>query len=451
MNTSCPDAPARLKSLDAAVRRGALDQLLAAWRAGEITLPPASDLVNLHCHTCFSYNGYDHSPSSLAWLAREQGWHMMATVDFDVLDGVEETLAAGDTLGVRVAAGLETRTILPEFAAYEINSPGEPGVSYHIGVGLTRGEAPAEAKRLLAQMRRTAAERNRDLVARVNAYLDPVTIDYDRDVLPLTPADNATERHILIAYDVAARRRYPQRAALLAFWAAKLRADEAVVDQAIGATPSPSELVRGKLMKRGGVGYVPPGPQSFPSYAEVTRMIIACGAIPVLGWLDGASAGEQRMDELLDLVLALGVGAVNIVPDRNWNIADGAQRAIKVRALNDFVEQARARDLPILVGTEMNKAGQPLVDDFDAAPLRPLRGDFLRGANWLYGHTALERALGRGYQSAWARSHLPARRERNAFYAAIGAALPPGQAGQACARALAARDEPAALLAALAG
>ena len=31
-----------------------------------------------------------HSPSSLAWLAAERGWHGLATVDFDVLDGVGE-------------------------------------------------------------------------------------------------------------------------------------------------------------------------------------------------------------------------------------------------------------------------------------------------------------------------------------------------------------------------
>jgi hypothetical protein len=49
-----------------------------------------------------------------------------------------------------------------------------------------------------------------------------VAVDYDRDVLPLTPSGNATERHMLIAYDVAARRAFPAREALLAFWGGKL-------------------------------------------------------------------------------------------------------------------------------------------------------------------------------------------------------------------------------------
>jgi len=40
----------------------------------------------------------------------------------------------------------------------------------------------------------------------------------------------------------------------------------------------------------------------------------------------------------------------------------------------------------------------------------------------------LARGLGLGYQSAWAKSELPTRRERNAFFTAAGRALPPGPA-----------------------
>ena len=46
-----------------------------------------------------------------------------------------------------------------------------------------------------------------------------LTVDYDRDVLPLTPAGNATERHMLVAYLKAAARRFPDP---VPFWAEKL-------------------------------------------------------------------------------------------------------------------------------------------------------------------------------------------------------------------------------------
>jgi hypothetical protein len=78
----------------------------------------------------------------------------------------------------------------------------------------------------------------------------------------------------------------------------------------------------------------------------------------------------------------------------------------------------------------MNSFGQKTVDDFDAPELAPVRQAFLDGAHFIYGHTLLQRGLGLGYQSAWAQTHLPTRRERNAFYTHAGYLAPPGRAGQ---------------------
>ena len=426
MNTILADARKRLKHFDLVVRTCALDELVARWRAGEIDCPPQRDLVNLHCHTFFSYNGYGHSPTSLVWLAKEMGWRAIATVDFDVLDGVEECLGACDRVGVRGAAGLETRVYLPEFASQQTNSPGEPGVCYHIGIGFVSARGAPAAAPVLAGMRRRAGQRNRDMVDRLNAYLDPVTIEYDRDVLPLTPAGNATERHILVAYDAAARRLFPQREALIDYWAGKLRLEPCAVNDIIGDVPFPHNAIRARLMKRGGVGYVQPGPQTFPPFDDVNRAIIACGAIPLYGWLDGTSEGERHIDELLARLVPRGIAGINIIPDRNWNLPDPKERAIKVRELHRVVDLARSLDLPVIVGTEMNKPGQRLIDDFDVEPLRPLRDDFLRGADFVYGHTVMQRALALGYQSPWARTHLPSRRQRNAFYITVGGEVDPG-------------------------
>ena len=204
-----------------------------------------------------------------------------------------------------------------------------------------------------------------------------------------------------------------------------------------------------RLMKAGGPGYVQPGPDTYPPIDEVNAMIVACGAVPVWAWLDGLSEGEQAAEELADLQIARGAGAICIIPDRNWNIADPAERERKVRELYRVVDLARDRHLPVIVGTEMNKAGQPIVDDFDAEPLRPLRDEFVRGADFIYGHTVMQRALGRGYQSEWARQHLPERRERNALYIAVGQAVEPGAEGLARVAALENVSDPDDLLARL--
>ena len=189
-----------------------------------------------------------------------------------------------------------------------------------------------------------------------------------------------------------------------------------------------SNLVRGKLMKKGGVGYVQPSPESFPTLDEFHAMIVACGALPCATWLDGTTAGEQAIDELIDLLIGQGAVALNIVPDRNWNIADPETRPLKVTKLHEIVRIAAARDLPLNVGTEMNAPGNKLVDDFDVPEMAPAQA-FLDGAHFIYGHTVMQRALGLGYQSEWAQAHLPTRRERNAFYTAMGYRVPPGEGG----------------------
>jgi hypothetical protein len=95
---------------------------------------------------------------------------------------------------------------------------------------------------------------------------------------------------------------------------------------------------------------------------------------------------------------------------------------IKLANLYRVVELAQWLDLPINVGTEMNSYGQKRVDDFDAPELAPIRQTFMDGADFIYGHTALQRSLGLGYLSHWAQQHFPTRRARNSFYTAVGKA-----------------------------
>jgi hypothetical protein len=405
---------------------------------------------NLHCHTHFSFNANGYSPTDLVKMAKEKNWYAVGIVDFDVLDGVDEFLSACEALEMRGMASLETRVYVPEFATREINSPGEPGVFYFMGVGFTRSDPAPEVADTLAAMRRRAAARNRQMIERLNAHLSPLTVDYDRDVLSLTPAGNATERHMLKAY---IQKAYIQKAEeqfqpqsiqrntkenfvpfesfvvrLNDFWAEKLGLAEDQIATQIADYAKFSNTVRGKLMKRGGVGYIPPTPETFPTVEEVSQFAIACGAIPCATWLDGTSAGEQAEAELLDLLISKGTAAINIIPDRNWNIADLEQRKLKVQKLYEVAALAQRLDLPIIVGTEMNAPGQKLVDDFEAPELAPVRQAFLDGADFLYGHTVMQRALGMGYQSEWAKTNLPTRRQRNDFYTQLGRRLQPGQA-----------------------
>ena len=190
----------RLDDFDPARRRQALDELAGMIRARTVAAEPATDKVNLHAHTFFSYNSYGYSPSRFAWLAKRTGLALAGIVDFDVFDGIDEFLEAAAVLDLKACGGMETRVFVPEFADKVMNSPGEPGISYHMGVGFPSGQLTGKNKAFQKGLQDTAQQRNRELTARVNAFLRPVELDYDRDVLPLTPAGNATERHICLAY-----------------------------------------------------------------------------------------------------------------------------------------------------------------------------------------------------------------------------------------------------------
>ena len=59
-------------------------------------------------------------------------------------------------------------------------------------------------------------------------------------------------------------------------------------------------------------------------------MIRGIDAVPTCAWLNPASPGEQDPIELLELMRSKGIGAVNIIPDRNWNIKNAEEKAVKL-------------------------------------------------------------------------------------------------------------------------
>lgn len=412
----------KLDSFNAVERKQALLSLCEKVKAGEISLPRAGSDVNLHCHTFFSYNTYGYSPSKLAWLARKAGLAVAGVVDFDVLDALDEFLAAARKLGLKTCAGLETRVFVSEFSTRVINSPGEPGISYHMGVGFPTAKLEGEQQKFLLSLRKTAQQRNRDLMGRVNKYLQPAVLDYERDVLVLTPSGNATERHICLAYARKAKEMFTKENELANFWSEKLG-----VEISSSELPEGRDLlntIRAKTMKRGGVGYVLPDKGSFPTMADTNRFLLAAGAIPTLTWLDGTSDGEKAIEELIEVAMNTGTAAINVIPDRNYT---PGVKSEKLANTYSVIELAEKLNLPVVVGTEMNSPGQKFVDDFDSKELVPLVPVFLKGAYIVYAHSVLQQKCGLGYTSNWAENNFESVAEKNEFFEKFGSTLEPEQ------------------------
>jgi len=404
------------------IRHESLQKLQTLAEQNLITISEPKEIANLHCHTFYSFNGYGYSPSHLAWLAKKSGIRWMGIVDFDVLDGVDEFLRACELTGIRGTAGMETRVHIPQFADHEINSPGEPGVAYHMGTGFVSSRVPSSVIPAFDDIRQRAVQRNMQILDTLNDFLSPLSLDYETDILPITPAGYATERHMVMKI---AEKSFSSLEDPIRFWQKKLDFPAEEIEIKVKNHISFQNLLRKKLMKRGGKAYVQPNKDSFPTVDEFHKIILAADAIPCSAWLDGTSSGEQEIEKLLDLLMEKGAAALNIIPDRNWNIADKDQKSVKLRELYRIVELAGILDLPILVGTEINSYGQKIVDNFEAPELTPVKDAFIEGANFLYGHTRMEILFGLGFQSEWAKKYLPQRSMRNSFYVKMGKLVPP--------------------------
>jgi hypothetical protein len=384
----------------------------------------------MHFHSFFSFNALEYSPSRIAWEARKAGLYAAAVCDFDVLDGLEEFLEAGRLLGLRAAVHVETRAFLGAFRDAEINSPGEPGVTYIMGAGFPRiPAAGTDGARGLEGYRAAATNRNIDLVRRINAALPAIAVDYAADVTPLTPAGNATERHIVRAYVRKAVEVFRRPDRVARFWMDVLAMPFEETLMLMSDAPAMEERVRSRLAKKGGIGYVQPTPGTFPPAEAFCKWVLSCDAVPMTTWLDGTSPGERDAAKLLDAMEACGAAALNIIPDRNWNIRDPGQRAVKQERLREIVTLCESREIPVNVGTEMNKLGLPFADDLACEALARHGAAFLRGARIMVGQSILARYANFSYAGPAAAAEFPGVAERNRFFEAVGA-LPPIDAAE---------------------
>ncbi|OGF52484.1 MAG: hypothetical protein A2044_00280 [Candidatus Firestonebacteria bacterium GWA2_43_8] len=378
--------------------------------------------VNQHAHSFYSFNAYGYSPSCVAFEGYNKGLFSIGLVDFDTLDGVSEIIEAGEILGIRATAGIESRVFVSEYSEKVINSPGEKGVAYFMGVGFTEKEKKGTAgEKVINRFREISRERNIARLTAVNLQVDKTigTVDYEADVLSLTPNGNATERHILEALDRKARAALKGKD-LIEFWAKRLGEPVGKIQSLIGKSPDLQGLIRSRLFKAAGAA------ASYPVLDDVIKAIIDLGGIPVFAWLDGTSDGESDPAAILSLMQAKGVVAVNIVPDRNWNIKDKEERVKKVANLNAFINTAKTLGMPLIAGTEMNKFGQSITDNFNAGEIKNFLPDFIAGACFFYGHTLLSRLANCGFNSEWAKKKYPLISKRIEFYTEAGKKFEPG-------------------------
>jgi hypothetical protein len=371
----------KLSDFNLLTRKEALLEVKALIQAGKIKkYREQKPWINMHLHTFHSFNYKNWSPSRVVLEAWRTGLKYAGTVDFDTLAGLQETLQAGKLLGEKVTGGFESRVFIKELEDKVINSPKEPGIFYLCGKGFRKPpEEESEEGKFFAEIKNTAQARNREVVNKLNGYLKDVTLDYEKEVMPLAPSGNPTERHIILAY--LKKSKQVLREKTDEFWAEILGSEEKKIS--FKRTEKPQELqgeIRKKLVKFGGPGYIKAEGESFPPFERVVEMTKKAGGIPVGTWLDGTSEGESEPGRHMEFLKSRGIKIMTIIPERNYNIRDKEEKRLKVSNLNKFMEVCKKMDMPVVCGTEMNKHGQPFVDDFNQPEIAKYLSYFLRSA-----------------------------------------------------------------------
>lgn len=154
-----------------------------------------SGCVDLHTHTTASDGTL--TPRQLAALAKEIGLAAVAITDHDTVSGLEEGMAAGKELGVRVIPGVELSTQLE-------------GREIHI-VGLFVDPSEPELLAQLEQRRRERVLRNEKLLEKLKGLgivIPPEEVRPDGGLFTRTHVAEAMARHGYAKDAVDALERY---------------------------------------------------------------------------------------------------------------------------------------------------------------------------------------------------------------------------------------------------
>ena len=188
-----------LNKLNAPTKQERLANLREVLKTTEFP-PMVPQYINNHIHTTYSFSPY--SPTAAVYAARMEGLCTAGIIDHDSISGAEEFIEAAAIVDMPVTIGMEARVSMDgtRLEGRRTNNPDQVGVSY-----MTIQSVPHDKINTLTAFfkpyQAARHERNRKMLEKINSLVG-VELDYDRDVLPLSMAQEnggVTERHLMYA------------------------------------------------------------------------------------------------------------------------------------------------------------------------------------------------------------------------------------------------------------
>ncbi len=319
----------------AAQRLAALRDIKARIDRGEIKKDSESNSVNNHIHTIYSFSPY--SPSAAMYMAWKNGLCTAGIMDHDSIAGAREFLEAGKILGIAATIGMECRVNMEDtrLCGKRINNPDQKSIAYVAMHGVSHEHIEA-LNDWFAPYREARNRRNRKMCENITQLIAPsgVTLDFDKDVLPLScfaEGGSVTERHLLFALALKLCALRPQRSDLCDFLSDTLGMPiaDSLRDKLLSAPEYiyPYDIL-GILKSHLVEKFYIPATDECPSVREWSKKAAEVGAIAAyayLGDVGNSVTGDKKTQAFEDSYLpllfeelpVLGFNAVTYMPTRN--------------------------------------------------------------------------------------------------------------------------------------
>jgi len=323
--------------------------------------------TNNHVHSTYSFSPY--SPSRIVYEAYLSGLDTVGIMDHDSIAGAKEFIEAGEIFGITTTVGFEVRTDWSDtpFKGIRINNPDQVTSGYTCVHGVPH-QSIDKVEEFLSTVRSARNERNKKMVDKINGLLDGISLDFEKDVLPISYADDGgsiTERHLLYALSLKLIEKYGKGESLITY-----------IEKDLGITLSDGQkkfmmdesyvyydydLLN--IMKSSFVSkiYIDAYPPEMPKIQELIAFCHEVGAIvgyAYLGDVGASPTGDKKeqkfeddfLDDLAKHIVALDFDAIAYMPSRNT-----------VPQLKRVMQLCEKHELFQISGEDINQPRQPFI------------------------------------------------------------------------------------------
>ena len=289
--------------------------------------------VNNHIHTTYSFSPY--TPAAAVEAAMKSGLKTAGIIDHDSVGGAKEFIEAGQRFGMPVTVGVECRVDMSAtpLNGKRLNNPDQKSVAYVTMHGIPHQNID-KVDAFFAPYREKRNQRNRIMCQNISTLTAPyhITLDFDRDVLPLATA-TVTERHILFALvkKIVAIYDTPEKVVDFICNTMGISVSEKVKAQILSGRETPEfyeydilGALKGNMVEK----FYVDATDELPDVREFIKVAHENGAVAAyayLGDIGDSVTGDKKaqkfeddyLDLLFEVIADLGFDAVTFMPSRN--------------------------------------------------------------------------------------------------------------------------------------